>query len=107
MARIEREKQTVRKMVSLYCRHCLKQENVPDEYQRLADYACHRLDRCRYGERKTTCEDCPTHCYAPVERERIRQVMRWTGPLMIRYAPKEAVLHLWDKARRRPKRQRQ
>ena len=24
-------------------------------------------------------EDCPTHCYAPKEREAIREVMRWAG----------------------------
>lgn len=22
-------------------------------------------------------EECPTHCYAPKEREAIREVMRW------------------------------
>ena len=36
MTRIEQEKQTVRKMIELYCRHHLKQDTMPDEYQHLA-----------------------------------------------------------------------
>ena len=71
MSRIEREKRTVRKMIELYCRHHLHQDTMPDEYQHLAHFACRRLDHCRYGEHKTACKDCPTHCYAPKEREAI------------------------------------
>ena len=97
MSRIEREKQTVQKMIELYCHHHLHQDTMPDEYQHLADYACRRLDHCRYGEQKTACKDCPTHCYAPKEREAIREVMRWAGPRMIWYAPKDAILHLLRK----------
>ena len=40
-------------------------------------------------------EDCPTHCYAPKEREAIREVMRWAGPRMIWYAPKDAFIHFF------------
>jgi len=97
MTRIEREKQTVRKMIELYCRHHLKKDTMPEEYQRLAEFACHRLDHCKYGEQKTACKDCPTHCYAPKEREQIREVMRWAGPRMILYSPKDAIIHIWEK----------
>jgi hypothetical protein len=44
MTRIEREKQIVRKMIELYCRHRLKEEAMPEEYILLAEYACRRLD---------------------------------------------------------------
>ena len=97
MRRIEREKQTVRKMIELYCRHHLHQDQIPEEYQHLADFACRRLDHCKYGERKTACKHCPTHCYAPKEREQIREVMRWAGPRMIWYAPKDAIQHILKK----------
>ena len=50
MTRIEREKQTVCKMIELYCRHHLKQDTMSDEYQHLAEFACRRLDHCKYGE---------------------------------------------------------
>ena len=100
MSRIEREKQTVRKMIALYCRHRLKVDEMPQEYQHLAVFACRRLDHCKYGENKTACKDCPTHCYAPKERELIREVMRWTGPRMIFYSPKDAIIHVWEKIKR-------
>ncbi len=74
MTRIEREKQTVCKMIELYCRHHLKQNRMPDEYQHLAEFACRRLDHCKYGEQKTAFKECPTHCYAPKEREQIREI---------------------------------
>ena len=97
MTRIEREKRTVRKMIELYCRQHLHQDTMPEEYQHLADFACRRLAHCKYGEQKTACKDCPTHCYAPKEREKIREVMRWAGPRMIWYAPKDAILHILKK----------
>lgn len=93
MSRIEREKQTVRRMIELYCRHHLNEKNIPEAYQQLADFACRRLDHCRYGENKTACKNCPTHCYAPKEREQIREIMRWAGPRMILYSPKDAISH--------------
>ena len=97
MSRIENEKQIVCKMIGLYCRHRLHQDTLPEEYQHLADFACRRLDYCRYGEKKTACKDCPTHCYAPKERAQIREVMRWVGPRMIFYSPKDAVVHIFQK----------
>ena len=99
MTRIEREKQTVRKMIDIYCRHHLKQESMLEEYLLLADYACQRLDHCQFGEQKKTCKRCPVHCYAPKEREQIREVMRWTGPRMMLYAPKDALYHVFDNIR--------
>ncbi len=99
MSQIEREKQTVRKMIELYCRHRLKEDKMPEEYQLLAEYACARLDHCQFGEKKKTCKKCPIHCYAPKERQQIREVMRWTGQRMIWYAPKDALYHTWDNLR--------
>lgn len=93
-------------MIAIYCRHHLKQDVIPEKYQLLADYACQRLDHCQFGEEKKdtvstsiTCKRCPVHCYAPKEREQIREVMRWTGPRMMLYAPKEALYYAFDNLR--------
>lgn len=96
MTRIEREQQTVRKMIELYCRHHLNQDVMPDEYKQLADYACQRLNHCQFGEKKKTCKVCPVHCYAPKERQQIKEVMRWAGPRMIFFAPSDTLYHTWD-----------
>ena len=95
MNRIEQEKQTIRKMVALYCRHHLKQDIVPEEYELLAEYACQRLDYCQFGENKKSCKKCPVHCYTPQKRQQIREIMRWAGPRMLFYAPKDTVVHIW------------
>ena len=97
MNKIDREKKTVCLMIRLYCRHKLKEKDMPGENLQLADYACRRLDRCKFGEKKTTCRKCPVHCYAPAQREKIRAVMRWSGPRMLFYAPIEAIRHMIDK----------
>ena len=52
MNRIDREKQTVQMMIELYCRHRLKQNTIPEEYQQLIAYAHNRLSHCRFGEKK-------------------------------------------------------
>ena len=64
--------------------------------QTLLDYAIQRLERCRFGEDKPSCTRCPVHCYKPVRREQIRQVMRESGPRMLLHNPIMAIRHLWD-----------
>lgn len=95
MNRIDWEKRTVRKMIELYCRHHLKQKIMSEEYELLAAYACQRLEHCKFGESKKPCGQCPVHCYAPQKRQHIREVMRWAGPRMILYSPKDAIVHIW------------
>lgn len=101
-SRIEREKKVVAHMIALYCRHRLGTDVLPDEYERLRDYALWRLSRCRFGEGKTVCGKCSVHCYRPDMRQRILEVMRWVGPRMLFYAPLEALRHLWDSRRKHP-----
>ena len=82
-------------MVKLWCRkkeHC---RELCGECVELVSYAAARLERCPHGEKKPTCRKCPIHCYAPRQRERMREVMRWAGPRMILYHPVEALRHLW------------
>lgn len=104
--RREREKRTISQMVSIYCKgnhhdnrcecsHC--GEAVCPDCKVLDDYCVLRTERCRSMHRKTSCEECGNHCYAPVERDRIRQVMRYAGPRMIKYHPVAAIRHLLKK----------
>lgn len=94
---IDREKHTIAFMIQLYCRHRLHQAEPSEEYRSLIDYCHHRLDHCRWQDEKPACKRCPCHCYAPAQRERVRQIMRWTGPRMILYAPLEVLRHLLNK----------
>jgi hypothetical protein len=95
--RIRREKKTIESMIALYCRkqHGGNRRLCP-ECQELSEYAMQRLQKCPFQERKPTCAKCPVHCYKPAMREKIRCVMRYSGPRMIYTHPVLAIAHLVD-----------
>jgi len=101
--RMSREKHTIEVMIGMYCR--AQHENndmLCIDCQELLEYANNRLDRCPFQENKTTCAKCPTHCYKPVMRERIREVMRFSGPRMMHRHPSLAIHHFVDGRRKEP-----
>ena len=91
----EREKRTVTLMISLYCRkkHGTGKALCPD-CAALCSYAMLRSDKCPFMENKTFCSNCRVHCYKPEMREKIRDVMRFSGPRMITRHPIMAVRHV-------------
>lgn len=91
----EREKELVSQMIALYCRkkHGGKRA-LCAQCAALDSYARQRSDRCPFMETKTFCSNCRVHCYKPVMRERIRAVMRFSGPRMIFSHPVTAVRHV-------------
>lgn len=95
--RLLREQKTVDLMIEFYCQEQHKSINelCPD-CQILKDYAHLRLEKCPYRERKTTCANCLTHCYQKSMREKIREVMRFAGPRMLKHHPVLALLHVLD-----------
>ncbi len=99
-SRREREKRTVRFMIKLYCnkKHGTKDELCLD-CQALKDYAMLRIDKCPFMETKTFCSNCRVHCYKDKMREKIREVMRFSGPRMMFYHPVMAVRHLIESYR--------
>lgn len=95
--RIERERVTVIKMIELYCKlnHKVNGQLCID-CQSLSDYAMKRLENCPYDEDKPTCKNCPIHCYRKYEKERIREIMRFSGPKMLFHHPYLAIMHIID-----------
>lgn len=95
-AKREREKRTVALMIRLYCNgnHKTHGDALCPECMELLQYAVSRSDRCPHMEEKIFCSNCPTHCYKPAMRERIRCVMRYSGPRMIFHHPIMAIRHL-------------
>ena len=100
-ARIAREKRTIRAMIRIYCgAHHGPSEAVCRECAELLDYALGRLDRCPFGAAKTACVDCEVHCYKPAMRDRVRLVMRYSGPRMLWKHPLLAIRHVIDGRRK-------
>ena len=80
----EKDRYILEEFVGFYCRqkhHTLPGALCPDCAGLLA-YAERQLSRCRQDPRPA-CKDCPVHCYAPAYRERIREVMRYSGMRLI------------------------
>ena len=67
------------------------------ECRELLEYSLARLEHCKFGNAKTKCHKCPVHCYRPDMREKIRTVMRFSGPRMLLYHPMEALRYLFSR----------
>lgn len=83
-------------MIRLYCKRKEGNSTLCPECEQLIEYAKKRLTHCRYGENKKACRRCLTHCYNPDMRQRIREVMRYSGPRMIFFAPGEFFKHYFS-----------
>ncbi|WP_235847688.1 nitrous oxide-stimulated promoter family protein [Paenibacillus tuaregi] len=107
--RIKREKLTVSFMIGQYCSgHHAREERkhaASNDKQViklcwdcycLHQYAMKRLGLCQFGEEKTTCVECPVHCYKPAMRSQIKEVMKYSGPRMLLSHPVLTVWHLLD-----------
>ena len=91
----EREKRTVSLMIRIYCKkkHGTK-KGLCSECEALDTYARMRSDKCPFMETKTFCSNCKVHCYKADMREKIRAVMRFSGPRMIFSHPIMAIRHV-------------
>jgi hypothetical protein len=102
-ARMQRESQTVDNMIQLYCwlQHQTR-AGLCVECANLQEYARQRLEKCPFAPDKPTCAKCPVHCYRTEMREKIRRVMRFSGPRILVHHPWLAVRHLLDGFKKTP-----
>jgi len=98
-----REVRTIEAMIELYCHdiHNMKSGLCP-ECSKLLEYVRSRLDKCPFKVDKPVCAKCPVHCYKPDMREKIRLVMKYSGPRMLRRHPFLALAHLIKGMRKVP-----
>lgn len=64
------------------CRDCTK----------LLNHGIAKLLLCPY-EPKPMCKKCETHCYAPGYRERIREVMKFSGLYLVKHGRLDLMAH--------------
>jgi len=95
MNRIEREKATVSAMISYYCRNNHHTKQLCPDCIELNEYSNTRLEKCKFGNDKPTCKACPVHCYSAAMREKIKEVMVFSGPGMLFRHPVLAFYHLF------------
>jgi len=88
-------------MVAIYCRaHHRPAQGLCNACEELLGYAICRLDRCPFGADKSTCAQCPIHCYKPAMRAQVKTVMRYAGPRMLLRHPLLAIRHMLDSRKR-------
>jgi len=102
-SRIKREKKTLKAMIRIYCRgsHATS-EHLCQDCIELQEYALARLEKCPFGASKGACSQCPIHCYKPDMKNKIRVVMRYSGPRMLFPHPLFFLYHFLDKRKKFP-----
>ncbi len=90
------EIEIVELMIKKYCHknHGAPKGSLCSECSQLLEYAKLRRSKCPHGDNKPFCSNCRIHCYKPDMREKIRAVMRYSGPRMMSDHPIVAVRHL-------------
>lgn len=95
--RLRRERITIDKMIRYYCeKNHGTTANLCIECSGFLKYAEARLINCPFGEEKPVCSFCIVHCYSHVMREKVKNVMRFSGPRMLLKHPYLAVMHMLD-----------
>ncbi len=102
--RIRREKKTLAVLIEIYCKQFKTEgsEAHCENYRKLLDYAIKRTENCPYGKNKPVCNKCRIHCYSREMRERVREVMRYSGPRIMLTHPYLAIMHYVDSMRKYP-----
>ena len=96
-----KERKTIKTMIRMYCKNNHRpKDDFCEDCLELFNYANKRLDYCHFGENKPTCDGCPIHCYNPEMREKVRMIMRYSGPRMIYSHPIMGFRHLFKKLRK-------
>ena len=104
-AKRDREKKVVSLMISLYChkkhvgfwkdvRHRMGTSTLCTQCSELDRYARQQIDRCPFMKEKTFCSACKVHCYGQEMRNKIKTVMRFSGPRMMLYHPLLVIKHM-------------
>ena len=92
----QREQDTVSLMIAIYCRKKHGTVHLCPDCAALDAYARQRSEKCPFMETKTFCSNCKVHCYKKDMREKIREVMRFSGPRMIFHHPVMAIRHVME-----------
>lgn len=92
----EKEIDVVTLMIKKYCHrvHKTSKNQLCNECEELLNYVKYRRSLCPWKNNKPFCSNCKIHCYEKDKQEKIRKVMRYSGPRMILDHPIIAIAHL-------------
>lgn len=85
---------TIQVMVNLFCRDHHHGLTPCEQCLELLEYTVERVKQCPLQEQRTTCGKCHVHCFKPSMQKKIREVMRYAGPRMLKAHPVLAAKHI-------------
>ena len=71
-----------------------KKIELCDDCSKLLSHGIAKLMLCPYDP-KPSCKKCETHCYAPGYREKVREVMRFSGMYSIKHGRVDLIKRYW------------
>lgn len=76
---------TLRNLFGIYCRknHAPEKGVLCSSCQSELKYAVHKTKICTEKDMGKTCSECRVHCFEPEHREKIREIMRFSGPRLM------------------------
>lgn len=91
------EKATAAWMIQYYCRKKHGVRDLCTDCSALLNYANERIAKCPHGQNKPVCSKCRIHCYKKNYREKIIEVMRFSGPRILFHRPFTGIKYLVKK----------
>jgi hypothetical protein len=92
------EKQTIKAMITIYCKNRHNNGNgLCTDCSSLLEYANKRIDYCQFNPKKPACNSCTVHCYSEARREKVKEIMRYSGPKMPLRHPYLSLLHFFKR----------
>ncbi|MGR5061680.1 nitrous oxide-stimulated promoter family protein [Photobacterium sp. DNB22_13_2] len=99
-ARQQRELDTAKAMIRLYCKTLHRGAIMCPECEGLIEYVEHRVQKCRLGNEKPNCNQCKSNCYQPAKRLHFNHVSRWAMPKLVWRRPFQILKFKFDCLRR-------
>lgn len=97
LEKIKHEKNIVNKMINIYCngkKHKDKNyNNLCINCNNLLEYSEKRVEKCPFLKKKTFCSLCPVQCYKKEMQNKIKKVMRFSGPRLLLHHPVLTIKH--------------
>ena len=97
--RIKKDEKILKKFIAVYCRenHLKKgrkeyKDGYCKECYELLEYSLQRLHACPLDP-KPQCKHCKIHCYKPQMRQKIKEVMKFSGMYFLKHGRLDWVFH--------------
>ena len=98
--KVEKDIKVLEKFIQVYCdtKHADSHKteynslSLCKECHEILNYSINRRELCALDP-KPTCKNCEIHCYKPGQRQRIREIMRYSGMYLIKRGRLDLLLH--------------